>query len=60
MDLVLGREAADREEVTFTDCCGLRLHVVDFHLAGGELTMRYCKRCEADAGFVRGSRSTSV
>jgi hypothetical protein len=39
--------ADDLDKVTFTDCCGLRLHVVDFHLSGGNVTMRYCKRCES-------------
>jgi hypothetical protein len=38
---------AELKKVTFTDCCGLRLLVIDFHLSGGDLTMRYCERCES-------------
>jgi hypothetical protein len=47
MVLRLNGGGADLKEVIFTDCCGLRLLVVDFHLSGGDLTMRYCERCES-------------
>ena len=40
-------ESVDVEQVTFTECCGLPLLVIDFHLDGGNLTMRYCKACES-------------
>jgi hypothetical protein len=38
---------ADPKKVIFNECCGLPLRVIDFHLAGGDLTMRYCERCES-------------
>lgn len=40
-------KGVDKEQVTFTKCCGIPLLVIDFHLDGGNLTMRYCKSCES-------------
>ena len=47
MGLRRSATGVDVKQVSFSECCGLPLVVIDFRLAGGNLTMRYCKSCES-------------